>query len=578
MRISLLATAVAVLAAICAPLAIGAKDDLILISRGSDADGGVAADSSSFEPSVSADGRYVAFRSAADNLSTVDVASADIFVRDTQTGTTTLVSRQSAADGGAGADADSGSPSISADGRYVAFESGANNLSDEDIEGVQDIFVRDTQANTTTLVSRQSAADGGAGAMDRSEQPSISAEGRYVAFQSDADNLSTDDDNSFENVFVRDTQANTTTLVSRASGESGAAGDGGSRLASISADGRYVAFTSEAENLSTDAVGVLDVFVRDTQANTTTLVSRQSAADGGAGGDDESAIPSISADGRYVAFRSTADNLSAADDDAVLDIFVRDTQANTTTLVSRQSASDGGAGGDDGSDRPSISSDGRYVAFESEAENLSDADGFFVDVFVRDTQENTTTLVSRASGADGAAGTGDSEEPSVSADGRFAAFRSPAKNLSSIDGDETVDIFMRDLLGGPETPAPAPAAPNSDTTPPGLGGSRAKSPQKLGKPIKVKVVSDEDAAVTVTATAKPQGKADKAKASKTKAVKFKAATAQVRVGTPVTLTLKLTKAAAAKLKAAAKAKAKIGITATDSAGNRADKQLTVRLR
>jgi Tol biopolymer transport system component len=114
------------------------------------------------------------------------------------------------------------------------------------------------------------------------------------------------------------------------------------------------------------------------------------------------------------------------------------------------------------------------VAFQSDADNLStDDDNSFENVFVRDTQANTTTLVSRASGADGAAGTGDSEEPSISADGRFAAFRSPAKNLSSIDGDETADIFMRDLLGGPETPATAPATSSPDTTPPLGSGALA---------------------------------------------------------------------------------------------------------
>jgi plastocyanin len=184
------------------------------------------------------------------------------------------------------------------------------------------------------------------------------------------------------------------------------------------------------------------------------------------------------------------------------------------------------------------------------------------------------------SGAGGAGADGNSERPSISADGGSVAFESEANNLSALDDNSVRNIFLRELVDRPEAPGPGPGTPtpNPDRTPPGLGGSRAKSPQKLGKPIKVTVLSDEDAAVTVTATAKPQGKADKAKASKTKTVKFKAATAQVRAGTPVTLTLKLTKAAAARLKAAAKAKAKIGITATDSAGNRADEPLTVRLR
>ena len=208
-----------------------------------------------------------------------------------------------------------------------------------------------------------------------------------------ADNLSTLDDNTTDNVFVRDMQANTTTLVSRQSVGDGGAGatPGFSDWASISSDGRYVAFESLADNLSAaDNNAARNVFVRDTQTNTTTLISRQSATDGGAGGDDNSTEPAISGDGRHVAFDSLADNLSTEDSNSKSNVFVRDTQTNTTTLASRQSTADGGAAGDDDSHNASnnsLSSDGRYLSMESYATNFSSIDDDSPkDIFVRDLQ------------------------------------------------------------------------------------------------------------------------------------------------------------------------------------------------
>jgi Tol biopolymer transport system component len=378
-----------------------------------------------------------------------------------------LVSRATGV-AGPGGDASSGSPAVSADGRFVAFQSQARNLSSEDDDAaVSNVFVRDTLANRTTLVSRATGATG-AGGDNSSLIPSISADGRFVAFVSGATNLSGEDDDTVSNVFVRDTVANTTTLVSRATGAAGAGGDGDSFGLSISADGRFVAFDSEADNLSgEDDDAVSNVFVRDTLANTTTLVSRATGA-GGAGGDSLSRSPSISADGRFVAFISGADNLSGEDDNDVLaNVFVRDTLANTTTLVSRATGA-AGAGGDDFSSElePSISADGRFVAFESRAKNFSDADSDAVaDVFVRDTLAGTTTLVSRATGPTGAGGSGHSVDASISGDGRFVAFSSPSDNLSGEDQDGVTDVFERDVLGSPPPPPPPPPPP---APPPGL--------------------------------------------------------------------------------------------------------------
>jgi hypothetical protein len=187
-------------------------------------------------------------------------------------------------------------------------------------------------------------------------------------------------------------------LVSRASGASGAKGNGLSKVIGISGDGRFVAFSSLATNLSPDdGDATYDSYVRDLQTGTTTLVCRASGADG-AKGNGASADGAVSADGRFVAFESGATNLDPDDGDAIFDAYVRDLQTNTATLASRASGA-GGAKGNGNSWRPAISADGRFVAFRSGATNLSPDDGDATeDVFVRDLQANTTTLVSRATG------------------------------------------------------------------------------------------------------------------------------------------------------------------------------------
>ena len=429
-------------------------NETTLVSRQSASTGGAGGLGGSSRAAVSDNGRYIAFASDSDNLSGADNDGfSNVFVRDTRTGDTTLISRGSAGEGGAGADAVSFNASISADGRYAAFASDADNLSGADSDAALgvDVFVRDLQAETTTLVSRQSASEGGAGGDEFSNFPSISANGRYVTFVSDADNLSGADVEEVVDVFVRDLQSNTTTLVSRQSGAGGAGGDDVSSFPAISGDGRFVAFQSSADNLSTaDDDAVRDVFVRDTQQNTTTLVSRATGA-GGAGADGASSEAAISADGRYVAFQSDADNLSGADDNRFTNLFVRDLQANTTTLVSRQSAGRGGAPADGISGAPSISADGRYVAFQSDADNLTGDDLAVRDVFVRDIETEETVLISRQSaGAGGAGGDGSSFLAAISADGRYVAFDSGADNLDPASNDVFTNVFVSGKADPPE--------------------------------------------------------------------------------------------------------------------------------
>ncbi len=283
----------------------------------------------------------------------------------------------SVATGGAQGNDTSTEASISADARFVAFWSDASNLVGGDTNGVEDVFVRDRQTGTTELVS---VATGGTQGNARSRYPSISSDGRFVAFWSDASNLVAGDTNGSADVFVRDRQTLTTVRVSVATG--GAQGNANSlnAFSSISADGRFVAFESDATNLvAGDTNGSADVFVRDRLSGTT---ERVSLAAGGAQGNADSLGPSISASGRFVAFWSLATNLVAGDTNAWNDVFVRDRQSATTERVS---VATGGAQGDFNSYDPSISADGRFVAFESGATNLvaGDTNGSF-DVFLRD--------------------------------------------------------------------------------------------------------------------------------------------------------------------------------------------------
>jgi Tol biopolymer transport system component len=281
---------------------------------------------------------------------------------------------------------DSGFPSISANGRFVAFKSFASNLVPGDTNNNSDIFVRDLLTNTTTLVSLDSA---GNQANSDSSSPSISADGRFVAFASFASNLLP---KMKYDIFVRDLLTNTTTLVSVDS--AGNPADNFSSSPSISADGRFVAFDSYSNLVPGDTnnnspVRNSDIFVRDLLTSTTTRVSVDSA---GNQGNSNSGVPSISADGRFVAFQSFVSNLVPEDTNHQPDIFVRDLLTNTTTIVSLDSA---GNQGNNYSSSPSISADGRFVAFASVASNLVPGDtNNQIDIFVRDLLTNITTRVS----------------------------------------------------------------------------------------------------------------------------------------------------------------------------------------
>jgi Tol biopolymer transport system component len=405
---------------------------------------GAQGDAPSTSAVLSGDGRYVAFESPADNLVAGDTNAVwDIFVRDRATGVTERVSVDSS---GVQGDAGSYDPAITPDGRFVAFRSFADNLVPNDTNGFHDIFVHDRQTGTTEIVSVDSS---GVQANGPSFSPSISADGRYVAFYSSATNLVANDLNGFIDVFVHDRQTGVTSLVSIDS--NWVQGNGDSVDPSISADGSIVAFSSTASNLIVGDTNLYsDVFARDRTAGTTELISQSTIGKLGNSTSDE---PSISADGKSVAFRSSATNLVPGDTNLAADIFVRDRVALTTDIDSVDSS---GNLANDNSFRPSLSGDGGVVAFASAASNLVANDtNAVVDVFQRDRKKGKTTRVSVDSA--GTQANGVNHPPSISSDARQVAFYSDATNLVPSDTNAATDCFVHGpdltLEVNPATPA-----------------------------------------------------------------------------------------------------------------------------
>jgi len=394
---------------------------------------GVEGNGLSLSTAISADGRIVAFDSYASNLVAGDTNGHwDVFVHDRLTGTTERLSVDSS---GAQGNNYSLDPDISADGQIVAFESLASNLVAGDKKGYWDVFVHDRSTGVTERVSVDSS---GAQGNRSSDSPSISADGQIVAFSSYATNLVGGDTNGFVDVFVRDRSTGLTERVSVDS--SGAEGNIDSVSPSISADGQIVAFFSGASNLVPgDTNGYADVFVHD---RSTGLTERVSVDSSGGEGNNDSYLPAISADGQIVAFESNASNLVAGDTNRNPDVFVYNRSTGVTERVSVDSS---GAQGNDVSGDPSISADGKIVAFVSGASNLVGGDtNVRIDVFVHDCLTGITERVSVDSS--GAEGNGHSyiEYPAISADGQIVAFSSYASNLVSGDTNGAYDIFVHE--------------------------------------------------------------------------------------------------------------------------------------
>lgn len=437
-RAGALALAVALVAG--GGVAIGASGDTALISRESASAGGDGANGASGVPSVSGDGRFIAFATEADNLGGPrDPGVKNVYLYDVATAETELVSRRGKKGGGDGADGDSTNPSISADGRFVAFETEASNLGGPAVTGrrcqpdtrsCSNIYVYDTRRSRVRLVSRQSEDDGGRGADADSIDPAISADGLSVAFETYARNLGGPVQGQ-SNVYVYDRDRDSVALVSRQSAADGGEGGdpGGAGTPSISGDGRFVAFWTNDDNLGGPKTAFNAIYVYDRDQREVTLVSRQSAGDGGAGAVRSSYDPSISADGRFVAFFTYAGNLGGPVQFPG-NVYVYDLQQQTVELASRQSDAAGGAGADGLADSPSISADGSAVAFLTQATNLGGAIASTRNVYVYDRASRRVELASRQGSAAGGQGADrDSWDPALAGDGASVAFATGADNL-----------------------------------------------------------------------------------------------------------------------------------------------------
>ncbi len=354
----------------------------------------------------------------------------DVFVYDRGTRRT---ERVSLAPNGVEGDGASFDPAVSGDGRYVAFTSAASNLTPGDANEALDVFVRDRVSGATVL-----ASVGPQGAMGDgpSVAASISGNGRRVAFESDAATLVPHDTNGTGDVFVRDLETEVTRKLSV--GGNGAETESPSFGPAISTDGRAVAFESFSSRLVPDDTnGALDVFVADVPTGS---VSRVSLATDGGQADNRSYSPSISADGRVVAFASFATNLVADDTNGLLDVFLRRRDQQTTT---RLSVGPQGAQGDGLSFGPMVSANGALVVFSSEAANLvpDDSNGIR-DVFVASTATAVVRRLSRSGEGRRPQGDGPSLGPVVDGSGLMVAFASFATNLVSGDTNGQSDVFL----------------------------------------------------------------------------------------------------------------------------------------
>jgi hypothetical protein len=409
-------------------------------------------------PVLSADSRFVAFTSDATNLVAGDTNNTtDVFVRDRLLGTT---ERVSVGPGGVQGDGYSYMPWLNGNGRYVVFYSEATNLVDDDTNGARDVFVRDRQTGTTERVSVDSAGAQGNGASSSgsdNDRPTLSANGRYVVFSSSATNLVDVDTNGKRDYFLHDRQTGHTELISVSSDEVQGNGDthsdapseprGQVALVSVSDDGRYVAFSSQASNLAgidtSPGPYAEDIFVRDRVAGTTELISHtRSDANTAAG---RSVQPVISRDGRYVAFSSGA-SPSLADPASAFGytVYVHDRDTDTTVVASQSDAGTQSAGNNA---NVAMSPDGRRVAWETDAFLEGDNDGF-VDVFVRDLVNNTTERMSVP--AAGGNGTNHNIQPALSAHPGFAAFTAFGDDMAPGDTNTKIDVVAH--LGYDLTP------------------------------------------------------------------------------------------------------------------------------
>ena len=389
---------------------------------------GMQANGIGYGRAISANGRYVAFESEATNLVADDTnARKDIFVHDHMTGSTTRVS---VGYGNTESNKQSSAPSISNDGRYVAFKSYSDNLVPNDNSSREDVFVHDRWMGTNEIIN---IGPGGVQANGSTfYRVVISGNGRFVFFVSEATNLIPEDTNgAIWDIFVHDRETHITSLASLA--DNGDQPDTLCESPSVSSDGRFVTFVSKADNIIADEVnGRWHIFVHDRTTGRTTLVSVSSS---GEQGDSDSSEPSISADGRFVAFSSQSSNLAQSDVDGFdWDIFVHDRQTGETKRITESGSSFS----------PSISSDGHYIAYRTTGSIWESNWISYYLIFFHDLWSNNITLISKTT--DGNVPGISSYDPAISMDGRYVIFSSSAANLVTGDTNEISDIFLRGPL------------------------------------------------------------------------------------------------------------------------------------
>jgi Tol biopolymer transport system component len=439
------------------------------------ASGSNSGNGTSYDSVFSPDGTKIAFTSSASNLGPTDANGVDdVYLRDLTTGTTTLVSANGT--GNNSGNSRSENPVFSPDGTKIAFRSMASNLGPLDSNETSDVYLRDLSTGTTTLVSVNSAGNNSGNG--HSWKPVYSPDGHKIAFESYATNFGPtdtsmcDDGNpngpyNCQDLYVRDLTTGTTDLVSvDAAGTN--SGDGWSRDAVFSADSASIAFDTMAGNLGAgDANANWDVYVRNLTVPATYLVSVNAA--GTDGGNDYSVLPVWSPDGNKIAYMSAASDLGPVDepDDRDQDVYLRDLATGTTSLVSTNV--DGTDGGNAHSLDPRFSPDSNQIAFLSSATDLGfpDDNGYYGgDVFIRNLTTGTLTLVSvNAAGT----GTGNARSygPQFDPSGHRLLFVSAASDLVANDTNDKVDVYVRDLQGNTTTVVSA----NADNSNGGNGDS-----------------------------------------------------------------------------------------------------------
>ncbi len=390
-------------------------------------DGSSGGDGQSSGPSVSTDGRYVSFESRAQNLVTNQTTGlGDVYLRDTVAGTTTLVSTTTDGRGGNGP---SGSASLTPDGRFVVFESWAGNLAPKHGSGAHDVFVRDLTTGLTTLVSANSLNSGSAlGAPEalNYSRPVITPDGRYVAFESYATNITADPVTAVPQIYVRDLALGASSRVTQSL--SGQAASDGSYSQLISDNGRYVVFESSATNLAAGATAPRSewIFRRDLLTHTTDVISQARPLLAGPG----AMPPSMSADAQVIAYAASNQ------------VYLWSEAAGTNSLVSTNAA---GFPSMAQSDSPLVSSDGSTVVFLSAAsDNSLEVTNSSFQVFAHNLTSGTNQFVTLP-GGDGSRGIADALSLALSADGGLIAFDASDGNLAPGDNNRAIDVFLRDL-------------------------------------------------------------------------------------------------------------------------------------